>query len=56
MNEGFGDMVNQITALAPPGRQGEPEELAAAIVFLASDGASYIHGITLPVDSGRTAT
>jgi NAD(P)-dependent dehydrogenase (short-subunit alcohol dehydrogenase family) len=56
MNEGFGDMANQIAALAPAGRQGEPEELAAAIVFLASDDASFVHGITIPVDGGRTAT
>jgi NAD(P)-dependent dehydrogenase (short-subunit alcohol dehydrogenase family) len=56
MNEGFGEMANQIAALAPAGRQGEPEELAAAIAFLASDDASFVHGITLPVDGGRVAT
>jgi NAD(P)-dependent dehydrogenase (short-subunit alcohol dehydrogenase family) len=56
MNEGFGDMANQIAALAPAGRQGEPEELAAAIVFLASDDASFVHGVTIPVDGGRVAT
>ena len=56
MNERFGEMANQIAALAPAGRQGEPEELAAAIVFLASDDAAFIHGVTLPVDGGRVAT
>jgi NAD(P)-dependent dehydrogenase (short-subunit alcohol dehydrogenase family) len=56
MNEGFGDMADQIAALAPAGRQGEPEELAAAIVFLASDDASFVHGVTIPVDGGRVAT
>jgi NAD(P)-dependent dehydrogenase (short-subunit alcohol dehydrogenase family) len=50
------DMANQIAALAPAGRMGEPEELAAAIVFLASDDASFVHGVTLAVDGGRLAT
>jgi NAD(P)-dependent dehydrogenase (short-subunit alcohol dehydrogenase family) len=38
------------------GRPGEPEELAAAAVFLAGDGAGYITGQTLPVDGGITIT
>jgi NAD(P)-dependent dehydrogenase (short-subunit alcohol dehydrogenase family) len=49
-------MPNQIAALAPAGRLAEPEELAAAITYLASDDASFIHGVTLAVDGGRTAT
>jgi NAD(P)-dependent dehydrogenase (short-subunit alcohol dehydrogenase family) len=35
------------------GAIGKPEELAAAICFLASDDASYINGTTLVVDGGR---
>ena len=50
------EVVNQHAALAPAGRVAEPEELAAAIVFLATNDASFIHGVTLAVDGGRVAT
>jgi NAD(P)-dependent dehydrogenase (short-subunit alcohol dehydrogenase family) len=43
-----------VEANTPAGRVGDPMELAAAGVFLASDAASYITGITLPVDGGMT--
>lgn len=41
--------------LIPMGRVGKPRELANAILFLASDEASYVTGATLPVDGGRAA-
>ena len=41
--------------LIPMGRVGRPDELASAILFLASDEASYITGVALPVDGGRSA-
>ncbi len=41
--------------LIPMGRIGKPDELANAILFLASDEASYVTGAALPVDGGRSA-
>jgi len=41
-----------IKAKIPAGRFGEPEDMAATCVFLASDASSYITGVTLPVDGG----
>lgn len=44
-----------IDNLHPIGRLGEPIEVARTVLFLASDDASFITGITLPIDGGYTA-
>jgi NAD(P)-dependent dehydrogenase (short-subunit alcohol dehydrogenase family) len=51
----MGEALDQLAAAAPAGRPGTPEEIAAAITWLAGDEASWVHGAVVPVDGGRTA-
>ena len=44
-----------ITARTPAGRWGTPEDIAGAVVFLASPASDFIHGVVLPVDGGWMA-
>src|SRR5246127_1495331 len=48
-------MKERFKTMIPMGRIGNPEEVASAAVFLASDESSYITGIDLPVDGGVVA-
>lgn len=49
------DALASFTATNPQGRLVRPEEVAAAVVWLASDGAAAINGIALPIAGGETA-
>jgi NAD(P)-dependent dehydrogenase (short-subunit alcohol dehydrogenase family) len=49
------EVVANASAAIPQGRFATPEEVAAAIAFLASDEAGHITGASLPVDGGYTA-
>ena len=49
------DAVQRATARHPIGRLGEPEEIAAVIVFLLTDDASFMTGSIVSVDGGQTA-
>lgn len=46
------EMTKQITSNSPSGRPGTPDEIAKAVVFLASDDSSYVNGAELFVDGG----
>ena len=48
------EIAEAMKASAPAGRFAQPQEVANAIAFLSSEAASFINGINLPVDGGRT--
>jgi NAD(P)-dependent dehydrogenase (short-subunit alcohol dehydrogenase family) len=51
----MGEGLEQLAAQGPAGRPATADEIAEAIVFLATDRASFIYGAKLAVDGGRTA-
>lgn len=54
LHESVEDVYTEMASETPMKRIAQPEEIAAAIAFLASPAAAYINGINVPVDGGRT--
>ena len=53
--DAMGEGLEHLASQAPAGRTATADEIAEAMVFLATERASFMHGATLAVDGGRTA-
>jgi NAD(P)-dependent dehydrogenase (short-subunit alcohol dehydrogenase family) len=49
---GYTDRAQKVILQTPMGRFGRPEELAGAVVWLASDASAFVTGAVIPVDGG----
>ncbi|KIZ16382.1 SDR family NAD(P)-dependent oxidoreductase [Streptomyces natalensis] len=56
INDDSDDVIRRMTENLPAGRAGTPDDIAAAVAWLASDQAAYVYGATIAVDGGITAT
>jgi meso-butanediol dehydrogenase/(S,S)-butanediol dehydrogenase/diacetyl reductase len=54
--ERFPELLRRQLERIPLGRGAQPEEVASVIAFLASDDASFVNGVNLPVDNGVDAS
>ena len=52
---GWNFLAEQFLAVNPSGRAGKPEEVAAVVTFLLSDGSTFVNGTVLPIDGGQSA-
>ena len=53
-SEGMKAVIDTLVAQSPLKRIGQPEEIGNAVLWLMSDGASYVHGQSIPVDGALT--
>ncbi|GHO90176.1 short-chain dehydrogenase [Reticulibacter mediterranei] len=53
--EVLGEALDKLASTLPARRAASPSEIAEAAVYLASNEANFVHGVTLPVDGGRIA-
>jgi NAD(P)-dependent dehydrogenase (short-subunit alcohol dehydrogenase family) len=56
LNVSVADQLDGLVSGVPSRRMSEPTEVAAVVSFLAGDEATHVHGATIPVDGGLTAT
>lgn len=56
MNMSREEAIHEMTSEIPARRFGTPEEVASVIAFLATPAASYVNGVSIPVDGGRTGS
>jgi meso-butanediol dehydrogenase/(S,S)-butanediol dehydrogenase/diacetyl reductase len=59
MTDGFAQhkpLMERVLDRMPIARAAKPEEVAAVVAFLASDDASFVNGVNLPVDGGVSAS